>query len=64
MPLVRISMWPGRTTEQKANLATAVTETVVKAIGAPPEAVHVMIEELPKENWAHAGKLHAELFPD
>ena len=62
MPVIRVSMWTGRTKEQKAELAKALTDTVVKVGKVPAEAVTIMFEELPKENWATKGTLHSELF--
>ena len=64
MPILRVSLWSGRTREQKAQLARALTDTMVKVAEVPAEAVTVMFEELPKENWASKGTLHSELFPE
>lgn len=64
MPLLRISLWSGRTREQKAELAKALTDTIVKVAQVPPQSVTIQIEEMPKENWATGGRLHTELFPD
>jgi 4-oxalocrotonate tautomerase len=61
MPILRVSLWSGRTKEQKAELAKALTETVAEVGKVPPEAVTIMFEELPKENWATNGILHSEL---
>ena len=63
MPLVRVSLWSGRTKEQKAELAKALTDTMVEVAKVPPEAVTVLFEELSKENWATKGRLHSQLFP-
>ena len=64
MPLLRVSLWTGRTKEQKAKLAKALTDTMVEVAEVPAQAVTIQIEELPKENWATGGKLHSELFKD
>ena len=64
MPLLRVSLWTGRTKEEKAKLARALTDTMVETAGVPPQAVTIQIEELPKENWATGGTLHSELFAD
>ena len=64
MPILRVSLWAGRTKEQKAELAEALTDTMVKVAKVPPEAVTIMFEELPKENWASRGVLHSELHAD
>jgi 4-oxalocrotonate tautomerase len=61
MPIIRVSLWSGRTKEQKAELAKALTETMSNVGKVPAEAVTIMFEELPKENWATKGILHSEL---
>jgi 4-oxalocrotonate tautomerase len=61
MPILRVSLWSGRTKEQKVELAKALTETMTKVGKIPPEAVTIIFEELPKENWATKGILHSEL---
>jgi len=61
MPILRVSLWSGRTKEQKAALAKALTETMVLVANVPAQAVTIQIEELPKENWATGGELHSEL---
>ena len=61
MPVLRVSMWSGRTKEQKSELAKALTDTRVQVADVPPQAVTILFEELPKENWATEGKLHTEL---
>ncbi|MCL5266386.1 MAG: 2-hydroxymuconate tautomerase family protein [Chloroflexi bacterium] len=55
MPFVRIDMFEGRTKEQKAALARAVTAAVQETLGAPPEHIYVVINELPPENVAIGG---------
>ena len=62
MPIIRVSLWSGRTKEIKAELAKALTDTMVKVAEVPADAVTIMFEELPKENWATKGVLHTELF--
>ena len=61
MPVLRVSLWTGRTKEKKGELAKALTDTMVKVAEVPPQAVTILFEELPKENWATEGKLHTEL---
>ncbi|OGO24195.1 MAG: 4-oxalocrotonate tautomerase [Chloroflexi bacterium RBG_16_50_9] len=59
MPVVIIEMWEGRTIEQKKHLAEGITDVFVK-IGTPPQAVHIIMKDNPKHNWASAGKLSSE----
>lgn len=57
MPVVHVHMWPGRTLNQKRRLCKAITDAMVEHAGAKPDALHVVIHETPKENWARAGVL-------
>jgi 4-oxalocrotonate tautomerase len=50
-------MFEGRTLEQKRKLATNLTEAVVKALDAKPEAVRIMLFETKKEDMAVGGQL-------
>lgn len=56
MPIVRVEMWAGRDKETKAKLIQEVTKTVCDITKCPPEAVIVVIEDIPKENWGQNGK--------
>ena len=55
MPLVRVSMYPGRSPEQKSEFAKAVTRSAVEILKTRPEHVIVVFDENPKENWFLAG---------
>jgi len=57
MPLVTIKIFEGRTVAQKRGMAKDVTEAIVKNIGCKPEAIHIDIVDLKKENLAVGGKL-------
>lgn len=57
MPFVVVHMWEGRTTEQKRSLSKAITDAMVEHAGARPGALHVAIQEYPKENWSLGGVL-------
>ena len=57
MPIIRVSMWKGRTHEQKAELAKALTEAMVRVAKINPEATTILFEEIDKENWASGGTL-------
>ena len=60
MPVVIVEMWDGRTIEQKKVVAEGITAAFVK-IGVPAEAVHIIINDIPKHNWATGGKLASEI---
>ncbi|OGC21335.1 hypothetical protein A2291_07535 [candidate division WOR-1 bacterium RIFOXYB2_FULL_42_35] len=56
MPLVKIELWPGRDKETKKKLIEKVSADVAEIIECPTEAVTVVIQDIPKENWGIAGK--------
>lgn len=60
MPIVRVEMWTGRTKEQKAALAKAITDAMVDIGKTTPEATIIVFEDIPKENWAQSGILASE----
>jgi 4-oxalocrotonate tautomerase len=60
MPVITIQMYEGRTIEQKKELAAAITEAVVRIAKTTPEATEIIIHDVPRHNWAIAGKLASE----
>jgi 4-oxalocrotonate tautomerase len=59
MPVVIVEMWAGRTVEQKKTLVKGIIEAFA-GIGTPAEAVHIIINDVPKQNWATGGKMASE----
>ena len=57
MPVVRIEMYDGRSMDQKRQLVKEVTDVVARVTGNTPEGVHVIIDEVKRENWAIGGLL-------
>jgi len=55
MPLIIVSMYPGRTKEQKEEFAKAVTKSAVEILETKENHVIVVFDENPKENWYMAG---------
>ncbi|MEE3213602.1 MAG: 4-oxalocrotonate tautomerase family protein [Thermoproteota archaeon] len=55
MPYVNVSLYPGRTEQQKQDFAKAVTKSAVEILKTKPEHVIVVFDENPKENWFLAG---------
>jgi 4-oxalocrotonate tautomerase len=64
MPLVEIMLWPGRSPEVKEKLMREVTAAVARATGAPPEAVEIIIREVPKTDWCRGGTPYSKTHPD
>ncbi len=60
MPIVRVEMWPGRTDDQKRELARAITESVVSIAGTSPAETIVIFQEISKDSWAKAGVLASD----
>lgn len=61
MPLVQVTMWAGMAEDNKKKIAEGMTK-VLEDLGVPRDAVHVIIYETPKTNWATGGKLHSEIL--
>ena len=59
MPVVIVEMWEGRTIEQKKELVKGISAAFEK-IGTPPSAVHIILKDNPKHNWAIGDKLASE----
>ena len=59
MPFLEINLWKGFDEKKKTELIAKVTDTVVAVVGCPKEAVHIIIREEPKENWADTGVQHS-----
>lgn len=64
MPILRLETWEGLTRETKRDFVETMTRETCRMLGCPPEAVTVLIDEKPKENWGAAGELCSERFPD
>lgn len=61
MPIVRVEMSPGRTPQQKADLARAMTDAMFDiAKTSAREDVHVIIIETSPDNWAIGGDFLSE----
>ncbi len=51
MPIVRVLMYPGRTQQQKDDLAKAITDAMEKIANAKREQTIVVIQEVRKEEY-------------
>jgi 4-oxalocrotonate tautomerase len=56
MPLIAISMYPGRTKEQKEAFAKAITNMAVEILKTKPQHVIVTYDERSRENWYISGE--------
>ncbi len=56
MPIIIAHILEGRDEEKIALLARKLTEATVEALGAPPDTVRVLIQEMPRTHYAIAGE--------
>jgi 4-oxalocrotonate tautomerase len=63
MPLVEITLWPGRSAEVKENIIREVTDALCRSCGAPPEAVEIIIRDVPKTDWGRGGQPYSKTKP-
>ena len=61
MPIIRVEMWSGRSKEQKAELAGALTDAMVRIGNTSADHTIVVFQSIDKEDWAEGGKLASEL---
>ncbi len=53
MPYVNLKMYPGRTDEQKREVARRIAQAVMEVCNVPDlESTPVVIEEVAREDWA------------
>jgi len=52
MPHVIVKLWPGKSEQQKARLAEAITREVMTTLHYGEESVSVAFEEVPSKDWA------------
>jgi 4-oxalocrotonate tautomerase len=61
MPYINVRILEGATTQQKADVIAGITDVMVKVLGKNPETTHIVIDEVPLENWGLRGQSVAEL---
>ncbi|MGB9718844.1 MAG: tautomerase family protein [Thermoproteota archaeon] len=59
MPVVHVYVWTGFSDEAKRRVISGITRVFAET-GVPPEAVEVIIHEVPKENWGVGGEQASE----
>jgi 4-oxalocrotonate tautomerase len=57
MPYVNIRIAGSLTREQRAKIATEITDTLERIALKPKRYTYIAFDELADENWAIAGKL-------
>jgi 4-oxalocrotonate tautomerase len=62
MPYINIKVTDEQVTkEQKQQLIAGATQLVVDILNKKPETTHVVIDEIPVDNWGVSGKQYSEL---
>ncbi len=56
MPIVMLHLLSGRSRRAKKLLLRSVTDAVATSLDAPGESVRVILNEVPAEHWAVAGR--------
>ncbi|MTW11133.1 4-oxalocrotonate tautomerase [Pseudoduganella eburnea] len=51
MPHVVVKLWPGKTSQQKQQLADAIASDVMSIMHCGEESVSVGFEEVPAKDW-------------
>lgn len=59
MPVVTVQLISGKTKEQKAEVAKAITEALRDKMGVAPTATTVVFQEVERTDWATEGVLMA-----
>lgn len=58
--IIELTLFPGRTKEQKAKTIETVTRNISEKLSVAPEDIFIVIEEPPLDNWGMAGKQKSE----
>ncbi len=61
MPYVNLQITKGDVTrEQKKQLVSDITDSLVKNLGKKPEHIHIVLQEIAEEDWGYSGMLTDE----
>ena len=63
MPTLRVELFEGRTSEQKAALAKELTEACVRVLGGSPGGIDVVFYDIKRSDWATGGQLWSDKAP-
>ena len=64
MPVIRLELWEGRTLDQKRELVKVLTRETARILNKDPDAIYMVIQDVPMENWGAGGELCSEKYPD
>jgi 4-oxalocrotonate tautomerase len=60
VPFVEITMFEGRTDEQKTEIAKIISRALIDVGGAHPDSVHVIFRDLDRRDWKKSIELERE----
>jgi 4-oxalocrotonate tautomerase len=61
MPYINVRILRPATAAQKRRLVAELTQSLVTILHKAPEHIHIVIDEIERENWGYAGALTADL---
>lgn len=63
MPTLRVELFEGRTSEQKAALAKELTDACVRVLGGSPGGIDIVFYDIKRGDWATGGQLWSQMPP-
>jgi 4-oxalocrotonate tautomerase len=60
MPIIEVKMLAGRDQEKKTRLVQELTQAMVESLGITADGIHVILQEVPREDWARGGVLFSD----
>lgn len=63
MPVVQVYMYKGRSKEVKKELVRRITKDFEEVANVPPEALHILFNDVDKDDWGNRGTLVSDLPP-
>ncbi len=60
MPVVNVALYSGRTAEQKAALAQAITKAISETAGVPDSATTIIFQDVEKSDWSNGGTMASD----
>lgn len=57
MPTIKISLLEGRSQQIKQQLATEITQTMMRILNSKPEDIHIIFEDIKESNWMIGNEL-------
>lgn len=64
MPIVRVELFEGRSVQQKRELVEVFTREMARICACSPEGIHIVIDDVKKENWGLGGQLASDKYPE